>query len=88
MNWTEEENIDREMNTMLNPKGKSCANCNWGEGNIEPKERDYEWTTCGHHHQNFKVDSLCAYWTDPNDPMLKIYLQKKYKKLREQIKND
>lgn len=85
MIWTEDENSFRAIDTMQEPKGKSCKNCQWGDANVKPEDRT-DWTTCGHHHQNFKVTSLCAYWTNPNDPRLKLYHKKRKEELREKLK--
>ena len=82
MIWTEEEKSDRAIETMLNPKGKSCFNCNWGEGSINPEDKRSDWTTCGHHHQNFSVKSLCSYWTNPKDPRLKEYRERRREEIR------
>ena len=69
--WTEEENENRAMDTMKNPTGKRCGNCHWGG-----EEKGDNWTTCGHHIENFHVTSICTYWTSPNDKHLKAYHEK------------
>ena len=74
MIWTDYEDTFRAMDTMTEPGGKSCANCHWGDADIK-EDNPNGWTVCGHHCENFKTESLCAYWTDPNDPKLKEYLK-------------
>lgn len=76
MIWTEEENDIRELENMINRKGKSCSNCNWGAGG------DTGFVTCGHHLNNFTNDSFCSYWTNPDDPKLREY----YDKMRDNLK--
>jgi len=81
MIWTEEEDQLRQIDNLLDAKGKSCKGCNWSgyeEGN--------EFITCGHHLQNFTPGSFCAYWTDPNNPKLKAYWEKRKKELRAKLK--
>ena len=80
MIWADKETFFRAMDTMLDPEGKSCANCQWGDAKVKPEDRT-DWTTCGHHHQNFKVNSLCSYWTNPNDPRLEIYFNRRKSEL-------
>jgi hypothetical protein len=86
MIWTEEENDLRTFDNMMNPDGKSCQNCQWGNGGmLEGSEEDKEWVTCGHHHENFKKEMMCAYWTDPKDPRLKAYFEKRRKEMKAKI---
>jgi hypothetical protein len=71
MIFTEEEDEIREIENILNNKGKTCINCHWstateGEG----------ITTCGHHLENFSTNSFCAYWTNRNDPKLVAYFKR------------
>lgn len=63
MIWTEEENSIRQMENLLNPKGKSCMNCQWSSA-----EKGEKITTCSYHLETFSTDSFCSYWTDPKDP--------------------
>ena len=86
MIWTEEENSIRSIDTMSEPKGKTCLNCHWGEGSVKPEDRDQEWTVCGHHHQCFSIESLCAYWTNPKDPRLKHYIKKRQEEMKLRLK--
>lgn len=74
MIWTEEEDDKRIMKNMLHPEDKCCKNCFFG-GSFD----ESEWVTCGHHIVNLKNDSMCDYWTDPNDKSLKAYLKRKKK---------
>ena len=80
MIWTEEQNDKRQLENMLHPEGKSCKNCQWS--NAEGKD---VFTTCGHHIQNFSVNSFCAYWTDPNDKHLLDYFDKRKKEIRARL---
>lgn len=81
--FTEEYNDNRHMDNLLNPKGKSCFSCQWGcQGDNESKS---EFITCGHHHENFSINSFCAFWTSPRDKELlrykkemRYYLKQKY----------
>jgi hypothetical protein len=66
--WTEEENEIRVLENLMTPKGKSCMNCQWSNAN-----KGDEFTTCGHHVENFSVTSFCGYWTDLKDPKVKAY---------------
>ena len=81
MIWTSDENSLRELDTMTNPIGKSCANCHWGDAQVKKKDRT-DWVTCGHHIQNFRANSLCAYWTKLNDSKVKAYFDQRYKDLK------
>ena len=72
MIWTEEENESRQLDNLMNPEGKSCGNCQWSNS-----KKSEKITTCGHHLQNFTTNSFCAYWTNPNDPKLKAYIDKR-----------
>ena len=82
MIWTEEENENRELQNILNPKGKYCSNCHWG--NTQPGD---DFATCGHHIQNFSIGSFCGAWTDPKDPKLREYIKARKDKLSKQIKD-
>ena len=86
MIWTDKENMIRVASTMANHKGKSCANCHWGDANLK-EENITGWTVCGHHTELFKVTSLCTYWTDTNDPRLKSYFKNRKKELLDCMKN-
>jgi len=68
------------MDNMLNHKGKSCKNCNWSS-----YEKGHEFITCGHHHQNFKANSFCAYWTNPKDEHLLSYKERRKKELKAKL---
>lgn len=81
MIWTEEENDIRGLENMINRKGKSCGNCNWGACG------DSEFVTCGHHLQNFTKTSFCDYWTDPSDPKLIAHNNKVRDELRKKYMN-
>jgi len=76
MIWTEEEDSKRQLENLLNRKGKSCANCHWSSG-----AKDEVIITCGHHIQNFTSDSFCAYWTKTDDKKL----QEHYAKIKARI---
>lgn len=41
---------------------KTCKNCQWSNYN-----KGDEMITCGHHIQNFTVNSGCDAWTSPKD---------------------
>lgn len=77
--WTEDEGMLREMDNMINSKGKSCSNCQWGM----PGE---EWVTCGHHSSNFKADNMCCYWTNPEDPKLLAYQKRQKDRMLKKLK--
>ena len=74
--FTEEENEARQLNNMMNPQGKSCMNCHWSNA-----DKGDKFTTCGHHLQNFSTNSFCAYWTDPEDPVLKSHISERIRRL-------
>lgn len=80
--WTDEQNDIRELDNMLSPKGKYCKNCQWGTA-----EKGMEFTTCGHHLQNFSVNSFCAYWTDPQDKYLLAYFGRRKAEIRKKLDN-
>ena len=75
--FTEEEEELRHINNMMNPEGKSCLNCQWG--NAQASE---DFSTCGRHLDNFSADSMCSSWTDPKDPRIQAY----YNRRREELK--
>lgn len=75
MIWTEEEDSKRQLNNLLDRKGKSCKNCHWSGSSKD------DIITCGHHIQNFTSDSFCAYWTKPDDKKL----QEHYARIKERI---
>lgn len=77
--WTEDENSIREIENLMYPKGKSCKNCQWSGAKKGDKT-----ITCGHHIQNFSVNSFCAFWTNPKDPKLLEYFARRKK---EYLKN-
>lgn len=79
--WTDDENLARGLDTMMNSKGKSCENCLWANkvsGNTG-------WITCGYHHHNFVNNSLCTYWTHPNSRRVKEYREKRKKELKKKL---
>lgn len=78
MIWTEEQNESRQMDNMLDRKGKTCANCYWGNAS-----KGDEFVTCGRHHQNFTVSSFCDYWTSSKDPYLVNYRKKRLKEIKQ-----
>ena len=71
MIWTEEENDMRTMDNLMDMKGKKCMNCQWSNA-----DKGDTITTCGHHHENFSVNSFCGYWTSKSDPKVKAYRDK------------
>lgn len=75
MIWTKEEEEKRQFENMLKPEGKFCHNCHWGAC------RGNEFVTCGTHVMNFQRDSMCEYWTDPNDRKLQKYILRKQNEL-------
>ena len=77
MIWTKEEEEQRSFDNIANPKGKICMNCQWSNA-----EKGDTITTCGHHIQNFSVDSFCGYWTAKNDPKVKAYFEQRNKELK------
>lgn len=85
MEFTEEQNDDRAMDNMLNPEGKSCRNCQWGAAAYNNDELS-DFITCGTHHQNFLITSMCAYWTSTDDPILIRNKAERKKKLLEKLK--
>jgi ferritin-like metal-binding protein YciE len=80
MIWAEEENEIRQLENIMNTKGKSCMNCQWSNSDEGEKI-----TTCGHHLQNFTTKSFCGYWTSKNDPKVKAYFERRKKELRAKI---
>jgi len=82
MIWTDNENLKRQFDNMLNPDGKFCKNCNWGGG-----DKGKDFVTCGTHLQNFSANSFCDYWTDPKDEKLLSYFDKRKRELKEKISN-
>lgn len=78
MIWTEEENEIRQFENIVDPTGKTCANCQWSNGDGEDKI-----ITCGHHIDNFSANSFCSYWTDRNDPKVKAYFQSRKAQLNQ-----
>lgn len=78
MIWTEEENDIRQFENIMNPKGKSCRNCQWSNA-----DKNENMTTCGHHIQNFSTNSFCGYWTSKNNLKVKAYFSKRKKELKE-----
>ena len=72
MIWTKQENEERELNNMLNHKGETCKTCQWC--NYEEGELFF---TCGYHIQNFTPTSWCSYHTDPKDPKLLAYNERR-----------
>jgi len=82
MIWTEEENQDRELENMLNYNGQTCKTCNWSGYNFGDT-----FITCGYHHHNFSSKSYCSYWTDPNDPKLLEYQEKRNAELKRKLKS-
>lgn len=72
--YTEDEEMLRQLDNMIHSKGKSCKNCQWG--NYDPKEPS-DFVTCGTHIQNFKVNSMCDAWIDPEDPNLLAYQKRR-----------
>lgn len=77
MIWTEEENENRRLDNLFNRSDKSCKSCQWCNWNGKD-----EFFTCGHHYANFTPDSFCCYWTDPKDPKLLSYYEKRKKELQ------
>ena len=80
MIWTSEENEIREIDNLMNPKGKSCMNCYWSNA-----DKGEKITTCGHHLQNFSTNSFCSYWTSKNDSKVKAYFDRCRKELKDKI---
>ena len=86
MIWTEEENEIRKFENMINSKGKNCANCQWSI-----YEKGDEMTICGHHIENFSINSFCTYWTAKDDPKVKAYMDKRKRALKvklDKLKNE
>jgi hypothetical protein len=81
MIWTERENELRQIENIMNPEGKRCGNCQWSSAG-----KDEEITTCGHHIQNFSINSFCGYWTSPKDPNLLAYYDRRRKELKAKLK--
>lgn len=79
MIWTDDENIERGFDTMMSSKGKSCKNCFWA------MKGETDWVTCGHHHDNFKINSLCGYWTAMDDEKVKLYFEKRRSDLKQKF---
>jgi hypothetical protein len=75
--WTEDEDDLRQLDNLMNPKGKTCKNCQWSN-----YEKGDKTITCGHHIQNFSTNSFCAYWTNPKDSKLIAYFEKKKEQIR------
>jgi len=63
--WTEEQEIVRQLKNLIDHEGRSCKGCNWSG-----YEEGADFITCGYHYGNFRSDSYCAYWTDPEDKNL------------------
>lgn len=80
MIWTEEENEDRVMDNLMDMKGKKCMNCQWSNA-----DKTDTITTCGHHIENFSVNSFCGYWTSKTDKKVKAYRDKCKEELRAKI---
>ncbi|NET30678.1 MAG: hypothetical protein F6K19_01570 [Cyanothece sp. SIO1E1] len=81
MQRTEEQEIEHTLMVMANPEGKSCGNCQWGGHG----QGETGFITCGVHHENFTVNSLCTYWQDPNDPELLAYFEKRKEEVRKRL---
>lgn len=81
MIWTEQENELRQIENIMNPKGKRCGNCQWGKA-----DKGQKITTCGYHIQNFSINSFCDYWTNPKDPKLLAYYERRKKELKAKLK--
>lgn len=79
--WTEEENDKREIENMIDHKGKSCKTCAWSLW-----EKDQEFVTCGHHYENFRSTSFCAFWTNPKDPKLLQSMKESKERIRARLK--
>ena len=62
---------------IIKDKKCSCKNCQWSGY----EKGDYA-ITCGHHIQNFSLESSCASWTDPQDKDMLEARAKRTKELK------
>ena len=78
--WSEDKVMVRSVDNMINHNGRSCKNCFYGQG------YDNDFTTCGLHHVNFRINSLCDNWVSLDDPEHKEYLERKKQQVLNKIK--
>jgi len=75
--WTEEQQIVRQLNNLIDDEGKSCKGCHWSG-----YEEGADFITCGRHYENFRSDSYCAYWTDPEDKKLLSFKKRRKEEMK------